>query len=477
MLSGAGALAGSALAAWGSRTLVGQLSTQVNLVVLDLAPDWRVLGFTTAIAVMTALLFGTWPALRATRTSPIDAIKEHGRVIGGASRLGAGDALVAVQVALSLALIVGAGLFVRTLSTLSTRNLGLDTNRVLLVSIDAKRSTAGPAARPGLYARIRESAAAVPGVSSTAVSLLTAVSGATWTTSLQAPVGVVLNGREHNVAVNAVSSGWFVTQGIPFVSGRDVADRDGAGTPRVAVINETAARRFFPGGNPVGRALVEGGTSPISYEVIGVVKDAVYSSLREPATATMYEPLAQQTLQEPSINLSVRAADGSPALLTRPLAEAIAGVDPNLSITFRLLSDQVSATLTRERILATLSGFFGVLALTLAALGLYGVMAYAVSRQRTEIGIRMALGAGPARVVRQILRRVVVLVVTGTVAGVALSWWAGRFVATLLYGLEPTDPWTIAGAVFVLACVSVLASALPAWRASRIAPTEVLRAR
>jgi ABC-type antimicrobial peptide transport system permease subunit len=307
--------------------------------------------------------------------------------------------------------------------------------------------------------------------------MLTAVSGATWTMSLQAPAGVGLTGRERNVAVNAVSPGWFDTQGIAFVSGRDVADRDAAGAPRVVVINETAARRFFPAGNPVGRTLVEAGSGQASHEVIGVVKDAVYSSLREPATATMYEPLAQQVLQEPSINLSVRAANGSPALLTRPLADAIASVDPNLSITFRLLSDQVNATLTRERLLAMLSGFFGVLALALAALGLYGVMAFAVSRQRTEIGIRMALGAGPARVVRQILRRVALLLIAGSVAGVALSWWAGRFISTLLYGLEPNDPWTISAAVLVLACTGVLASALPAWHASRIEPTEVLRSR
>jgi ABC-type antimicrobial peptide transport system permease subunit len=213
----------------------------------------------------------------------------------------------------------------------------------------------------------------------------------------------------------------------------------------------------------------------VGREIVGYVEDAVYRSLREPVPATLYIPLTQQPQPPPSIAVSVRSAAGSPALLTRSLASALTGVHRDVAITFRPLAEQVDASLLQERVVAILSGFFGALALLLAGIGLYGITSYAVSRRRSEIGIRMALGAAPAGVVRLVLRRVAALVGIGVLAGTGASLWASRFVTSLLYGLQPRDPATLALAVVVLGCIGAMAGWLPARRASRIDPATVLR--
>jgi putative ABC transport system permease protein len=248
----------------------------------------------------------------------------------------------------------------------------------------------------------------------------------------------------------------------------------------VALVNQAFAQRFLNGANPVGHTVTQTGFFPgPPLEIVGLVADAVYRSLREPVPPTMYVPLAQfddsRRPAPPSISVSVRARGGPPALLARGVAAAIASVNPDLALTFRPLADQVNASLTQERIVAMLSGFFGALALLLAGLGLYGVTSYAVTRRRTEIGIRMALGAAPSGVVRLVLARVTVLVAAGVAAGAGLSAWAAKFVATLLYGLEPRDPATLFGSAVVLAAVGAIAGWLPAHRASRIDPAQVLR--
>jgi ABC-type antimicrobial peptide transport system permease subunit len=246
----------------------------------------------------------------------------------------------------------------------------------------------------------------------------------------------------------------------------------------VAIVNEAFARKYFAGQNPIGRRIIQrSGPSrePIEREVVGYVEDAVYRSLREPIPPTMYLPLPQQTDGPSGMVVSIRAAGGSPALLTKSVADALTGVNKDVAITFRLLTEQVNASLIQERVVAMLSGFFGGLALLLAALGLYGVTSYAVSRRRTEIGIRMALGAAPGGVVRMVLRRVALLVGVGVIVGASASLWASKFVATLLYGLQPRDPLTLVGAALVLSLIGAMAGWIPARRAARIDPARVLR--
>ena len=262
---------------------------------------------------------------------------------------------------------------------------------------------------------------------------------------------------------------------------RDIDEHDLPGTPKVALVNQAFAKKFLNGESPIGRIVREARSpnpQPPEYEIVGLVGDAVYRSLREPIPPTMYLPIAQYDPTRFPLtagNISVRSVSGSPALLTRSIAMSITDVDPDLALTFRLLSEQVNASLIQERLVAMLSGFFGALALLLAGLGLYGVTSCAVSRRRAEIGIRMALGAAPAGVVRLVLKRVALLVGAGVILGGAASLWAARFVETLLFGVPTRDPATLAGATIVLAAVGALAGWLPARRASQIEPANVLR--
>jgi putative ABC transport system permease protein len=478
ILSGVGAAGGLAFAHWGSRLLVRQLSTSTNNVFLDLSVDWRVLGFTGVAAIAAAVLFGTVPALRATRVQPNEALKEQGRSVIGDGPLNLGSSLVIVQVALSLMLVVAAGLFMRTFSSLAKLDLGFNRAPVLVATVNAQRLQLEPPQRPELFARMREAAAAVPGVASATVSAVTPVSGSTWQFGLESIDGKRIAEREGGVYVNLIGPDWFKTFGTSLIAGRDFTKDDKGGSPVVAIVNEAFARKFTGGANPIGKRMREPerpARPSVEREIVGYVKDAVYRSLRDPVPATMYLAVAQHHEPPSAVAVSVRSAGGAPAQLTRSLAAALTAVNPNVAITFRPLDEQVNASLTQERMLAMLSGFFGALALLLAGLGLFGVTSYAVSRRRTEIGIRMALGAAPGGVVRLILGRVAMLIGIGVVAGTGGSLWASRFVATLLYGLEPRDVSTLVGAPAVLAIIGVLAGWIPARRASRIDPARVLR--
>jgi len=481
VLAGAGAAAGLLFAHWGSRMLVAQLSTAASAggpVALDLSIDGHVLAFTAAMTMATALLFGTAPAFRAARVAPIDALKEYR---GAASGAGIASGLVVVQVALSLVLVVAAGLFVRTFIRLAATPLGFDEDRVLVANINSTRSTAPQETRLALYQRIADAVAAVPGIARASGSLVTPVSGSNWAFPLDVAGAPPLSDGDRNTQVNFVSPGWFATYGMTIVAGRDFDVRDGAGAPPVAIVNETFAARFFPGRSAIGGVVAFPAAANASAHaprtIVGVTSDAVYRSLRDPQRPAMYEPLAQNDWPFPlaGIALSVRSTSGSPMRLTRSVAAAITAVDPNLAFSFRPLADQINASLSQERLLAILSGFFGGLAMLLAGLGLYGITAHAVSQRRIEIGIRMALGAAPAGIVRLVLSRVSLLVTAGVIVGAGVSLGLARFVASLLYGLDPRDPVTLAGAVATLVIVGTLAGWLPARRASLIDPAQVLR--
>ena len=472
---------GLLIARWGGRLLVSQLSTPASRVFLDLSVDWHVLIFTGGVAAATVLLFGVAPAIKASGVAPMDALKEHGRGTMGDARAGLTSGLIIAQVALSVVLVVAAGLFVRTFTSLTGRHPGFDRDRVLLVNVDAGRATVVPAQRVALYDHIRETVRAVPGVSDAAVSMVTPVGGQGLVLRAEVAGGAPLpdDGHGGQAFTNVISPGWFGAFDTPVIAGRDFRDDDRTGTPLVAIVNQTLARKSLGGASPLGHTITL--TTPgraIRMEIVGVVADTVYFSLREAAPPTVYTALAQfymSPVNLAAVSLSVRATHGPPASLTRSLAAAIGGVNPELALTFQPLAGQLNASLTQERITAVLAGFFGVLALVLAGLGLYGVTAYSVARRRAEIGIRIALGAAPGGVVRLVLTRVTMLVGVGVIVGAGVSLWASAFVASLLYGLEPRDPVTLIGAAITLAAVAAVAGWLPAYRASRIDPAEVLR--
>jgi putative ABC transport system permease protein len=478
LLSFIGAVLGLFVARSASLLLVHQLSTRPNGVVLDLSLDWRILGFTTLVAVLTAVLFGTMPAFRATRVNPSDSLKAHGRGVIGEGRVGLGNALVVAQVALSLLLVVAAGLFVRTFATLATRDLGFDRAPVLVVNVNAARSRVEPPGRADLYERVRQAVAALPGVTTAAASAVTPVSGNMWAGPVDVPDGPQVGPRERGTHMNLVTPNWFKTYGTALVAGRDFTEHDGLGAPMVAIVNETFVHDRLGRLDPLGQRLTRPGRpgdSLAPVEIVGIVRDAVYRNVRDPVPPTLYLPVAQQKDAGSSISLSVRAVAGAPVLLTKSVAAAIGGVDRDLALTFRPLADQVNASLVQERVVAMLSGFFGALALLLASLGLYGVTSYAVSRRRTEMGIRLALGAQPGRVLWLVLRRVAILLVTGVGCGAALCLWAGPFVSTLLYDLQPRDPVTLVTAALVLLGIGAIAGWVPARRAAALDPARVLR--
>jgi putative ABC transport system permease protein len=479
LLSVAGAALGLLFARWGARLLVTELSLYGSRITLDVGLDWRVLGFTATVAIATALLFGTVPALRSTHVQPNEAIKEQGRSIVGESRLGLGSLLVIGQVALSLVLIVAAGLFMRTFASLSSVRLGFDPEPILVVDMNVKRSAVAQEDRPQLFERIRQAVLAVPNVRTAALQQITPLSNSEWDTLIANPDGLSLPESERAVHVNLISPDWFAAYGTSILAGRDFTLRDDRGAPKVILVNETFAKKYFGGASPVGRWVrnePSPGENPPQMHIVGLVRDAVYDSLRNKVPPTMYQAAAQQAKPGPGMEIAVRAASGSPALLTRSITDAIVRVDGDVRLDFQPLTQTIRDFTVQERVIAMLSAFFGGLALLLAGLGLYGVMSYAVSRRRTEIGIRMALGAGPAGAVRLVLFRVAVLVGLGVAAGAALSWWAATLVdKALLFDLQPRDPMTMVTAAIVLAAIGGVAGWLPARRASRIDPARVLR--
>jgi putative ABC transport system permease protein len=429
------------------------------------------------------MLFGAAPALRARFIDPIDALKEHGRSGESGARGRLSQGLIVAQIAMSLMLLVLAGLLVRTFDGLAGASLGFDRDRVLGVTITAPKVPA--AERNSLYHRLVAAAADVPGVVRAGGSLSPPIIGhMLGDLVISEPGAAPPPTAEHISQSYNITPGWLATYGTPIRVGRDVDDRDTVTAPQVMLVNQAFTRRFFPGRSVIGTQLAVtfrmafGDFSLGPKTIVGVVGDAVYRSLREPLRPTIYFPLAQEPpgpILVSSFYLAVRSATGAPAQLTRGVSAALAAVNPDLNLTFRTLDDQVSDLLAQDRLVAMLSGLFGVLALLLGALGLYGVTAYAVARRRVEIGIRMALGAAPASVIGLVLTRVGILVAVGLFVGVSMSFWASTLVGSLLYGVQPHDPLTLLGAAAILASVGGLAGFIPAWRASRIDPAGVLR--
>jgi len=481
ILATAGGAASVLVALAGRRLLFGQLvTTGIGSANLNLELDWRVFAFATATAIGTVLLFGAAPAIKATRMAPLDSLETAGGGRLTNTHGGTTSALLIAQVALSTILVVASGLFGRTFTALAATPLGFDADRVVVMTVNAARTTTAADRTLDMYQQIVDAIGALPGIEATAGSMITPISGGNWTAALGV-VGAPAPPDSDRSHINIVTPGWFATYGMRIVAGRDFDSGDRAGAARVAIVNEAFAAKFFPQGQAIGGLVVfpavANVTSHAPRTIVAVVSDAVHNSLRESNRPTMYEPLAQNDWPYPltALTFSVRAADGSPMRLTRSIGKVVTDIDPNLVFNFRWVADQVQTSLGQERMLALLSLFFGTLALLLAGLGLYGVTSYSVIMRGPELAIRMALGARPRNVTRLVLARVTALVGIGVLLGTGVSLWASRFIASLLYGLKPRDPMILAGAVLVLAFVAAVAAWVPARRASQLDPAELLR--
>jgi putative ABC transport system permease protein len=476
LLSSMGAVLGVLFAEWASRMLVRFLDTSNSTVVLDLSIDFRVLAFTMGVAVATGILFGLAPAWQGAHVDPHSAMQATARgVVESHARFGLGKMLVTMQVALSLVLLVGAGLMLKTFAKLATLDTGFDKNQVLLIRVDPRYANVPPDRRLPLYQELQQRLRAIPGVRSASFADITPLSGS-FANQIVHVEGYVPKSRQDMVVWNnSISAGFFASMETPFLTGRDFNAHDTLDSPLVAVINESMARKFY--GSPLNALgqTFRNGWNQISgpIQIIGVVKDTKYTSLRTEGEAIAYYPLSQLPPMRWA-NFVLRAS-GPAASLIPSVKAAVGEVNRHISLQFSTLAIQVDQSLGRERLLATLSGFFGALALGLAVIGLYGVMSYNVARRRNEIGIRMALGAQQARVLRMVLTEVATLVLAGLALGLAVAVFSTRLLAGFLYRLEPNDPTTLVAACVVLAVSAVVAGLLPARRAANLDPMTALR--
>ena len=459
VLAGLGGGLGVIVAYWG-RTLLpfGQ----------NVSMDWRVLAFVTGLSVLTAITFGLLPALRATRLDLAGAMKESSRsVAAGRSLLARG--LLVVQVGLSLVLLIGAGLFLRTLDHLRAVDIGFNAHNLLMFSVNPQLNRYDAERTDQTYRQLESELTAVPGVRTMAWTRVALLSGSRSTTHVFVP------GRTEPTVVHVmnVSPRFFETMEIPLPQGRDFAERDGRGAPQVVVVNEAAAKLLFPDRPPLGQRLGFQLEKAGDAEIVGIIRDTKYSSVREAAPPTVYQPFRQGT---PRGMTAVLRTAADPTSLVDDVRAAVRRVDPTLPFTnLTTQTDEVEERLEQERLFANAYSLFGALALTLTAIGLFGLMSYNVSRRTNEIGIRMALGADRWRVAFMVMAESLLLVGLGVGLGVAAALGAGRFVSATLFGLAPTDAATFGAAVGLLVSVGAIAAWLPARRASRVDPMVALR--
>jgi putative ABC transport system permease protein len=477
LIAGIGAGLGAALARSLSQVLVASLSTQDDPLFVDLGTDWRILGFTAALAGLTCILFGLAPALRATGVSPGVVLKEGGRgTTGGRSRFGLRRILVVSQIALSLMLLVGALLFARSFNNLAAVDAGFRQDGILVTDIDFTTLNLSNERRLTFSEELLSRVRAIPGVDSAAIAEIVPLSGNGENHDLLMGTSGSPKGEAPVAAFNRVSPGFFHTLQTPMLAGRDFDEHDLKGSPNVAIVNEEFARKFANGSNPVGMAFRIGRLRTITapYEIIGLVKNTKYSELREEAQPIAYTSMAQYDRPATDAQILIRSNAPLASLLSRVKSTANEA-HPDLDITFFPFHKMIQDGLLRDRLMAALSGFFGALAVVLAAIGLYGVISYMVERRRNEIGIRMALGAGQQEIIRLVLRETGILLLIGLAAGVALALATAKTAASMLFGLKPTDALTYLLAALSLSAVAALASFVPARRAARLDPMVALR--
>lgn len=473
VLAGIGAVAGIWLAGMFSRGLIILFSTQESVPLLDLLHmDWRVLSFVAAVATLTCILFALAPAFRSSRMGPGAALKAGSRgMTGDRNRFSLQRLMVVIQISVSLMLLVGALLFVRSFRNLVTLNPGMR-ERGITTSFLGYWQSSLPRERWAEFQReLLEEVQSVPGVLSAATTTRIPLDGGSW---------------EHRVRVDSkeglskftwVSPDYFATMGIPIVNGRGFTRDDTASSPHVALVNQAFVQRFFAGANPLGETLL---TSPepdypaTTYEIVGIIPDTKYNNLRTETPPMTFAPATQFPGQGPWCLVVINSNLPSTVVMAA-VKRTLAEKHPDVLAEFEDFQKQISDGLVMERVMAMLSGFFGVLAGALAAIGLYGVISYIIAMRGNEIGLRMALGASRGSVVNLFLRQTVLLLAAGVAIGVLFALAAASSAGSLLYGLRPDDPSAFFGGSALLVIVALVAGFVPAWRASRFDPVVTLR--
>ncbi|HEY8226770.1 MAG TPA: ABC transporter permease [Pyrinomonadaceae bacterium] len=472
-----GGLLGVMLSYWGVMLLVRLVAREAPL---DTRPDLAVLGFTAAVSIISGILFGLWPAVRASKADLASAIKERTRIgtRSGRLRLSPSSALVVLQVSLSMVLLTGAGLFAGSLLQLQREDLGFNRDNVLVLTIDPRLAGYKPDELPSLYQRILDRLSAVPNVRSATLATYAPLSGTRRSSSILIPSFNATN--DEDLVIDDILTGpnYARTLGLPVLQGREIGPQDTVASHKIAVVNQSFVNRYFQNQNPLGRTFkfddVEIKSGP--FEIVGIVGDIKSVDPREPAQPTVYRPILQvQDQSAYSVTIHLRT-QGDASALAPNVRQMINQIDDKLPIfEVTTLDASFNETLRQEQLVMQLVSFFGALALMLASIGLYGLMAHGVARRTNEIGIRMALGARRSSIAWMVLRETLLLVVVGLLIGVPAAVFAARFVSSQLFGLSPGDPVTLAAAAAVLIVVAIVAGYVPARRATKVDPLVALR--
>jgi predicted permease len=477
LLAGIGAAVGAVLARSLSQVLVASMSTKDDPLFMNLRTDWRVLGFTAGLAVLTCVLFGLAPALRATSVAPGLALKEGTAAASkGRSRFGLRRVLVVSQIALSLTLLVGALLFARSMNNLAKVDAGFERDGILVTDIDFTTLNLANPERVQFANELLKRMRGIAGVQAAAITEIVPLSGNGIGHDILMGDSGEPEGDAPTATFNRVSPDYFRTMKTPLLAGRDFDERDVANSPNVAIVSESFLKKFVKGGDPIGTRFrvrrMNQASAP--YEIIGVAKDTKYGDLREEFQPLVYTAIAQYEHPDNDAQILIRSDLSLFGLISS--VKSVAGeVNPNLDVSFVPFHKMIEDGLLRDRLMARLSGFFGMLAVLLAVIGLYGVISYMVASRRKEIGIRMALGAGQPNIIWLVLREASLLLAIGLSIGTALALAMGRTATSMLFGLKPSDTGTFALALAVLSIVAVGAAFLPAFRAASINPMACLR--
>jgi predicted permease len=474
LLAALGGVTGTLFALWAKDALMllrpwGDASSNI-----ELSLDWRVLGFTVALSVLTGMLFGLVPALRATRVSLTMALKDSVKGSGGGTvRSFLTKALVVAQVAMSLLLLVGAGLFIRTLSNLRRVDGGFNQQNLLLFRVDPRLNGYEKEGLAALYQRMVERLEAVPGVRAVTCSRHALLSGSSNISTVVFPGQEVKVGVRNLIWRHQVRANFLEVMEIPLVMGRNLTPQDDARAPKVVVVNQAFVRKYLPNENPLGKRFGSRPEKNSEIEIVGVARDARYNALRDEIPPTVYAPYLQETVGQ--MNFEIRTA-GEPALIVPAIRQAVAEVDSRVALfEIRTQAEQTSELVAEERLFTMILSFFGLLAQLLAAVGLYGVMSYSVAQRTHEIGIRVALGAQARDILRMVISQGMILALVGVAVGLGAAFYLTRLLEKLLFGVRTTDPLTFVGVTSMLIAVALAACFIPARRATRVDPMEALR--